>query len=347
MERVKKSSEKTHVEWTVRKIVEMIEDGRIDFNIDIQRDYVWKDNDQKSALIQSLILEDFVPPLYFNAVDNTWEGIDGQQRAITVAKFVKGEFELSDVQEITIVNEENEEEDIDVNGLKFQELPTCIQNAILEFTFTICFKIDADQEEMARNFYNLNNGCKMSAAMLNRLKAKSKEQIIRISKHPMFAEALSEKALKGRVNDDLVGRMHAMLHAENPEMSQSWSRKYTKTAEITPEDEEQLNKVLTRIQKVHELIEDEKVKKKIYGKTHMVSIVPTIWESIQDGLSDEQTMNWFVGFFTVKGRATTISDIYNKAAGGSGTGKKDAVRRRLDELAKNYSSYVSKIRKEL
>ena len=50
----------------------------------------------------------------------------------------------------------------------------------------ICYKDNADQEEQADTFYNLNNGQALNAATMNRVKAKSKEQIINLGKHKLF-----------------------------------------------------------------------------------------------------------------------------------------------------------------
>ena len=173
---------------------------------------------------------------------------------------------------------------------------------------------------------------------MNRVKAKSHDKLITLGKHKLFKDALSNVALEGHVNDDLVGKAHAILHAEEPEMSTSWIRSYIKTTEITDDDEKQLNEIFDRIYAVHNLIEDKKVAKRIYGRTHMVSIVPTIWKSIKDGLSEKQVMEWFVTFFNGK-RFATISNAYNNAAGGSGTGKKAAVKKRLEELENNYKEF--------
>lgn len=48
-------------------------------------------------------------------------------------------------------------------------------------------------------------------------------------------------------------------------------------------------------------------------------------------------MKWFVYFFAGK-KSTTISSIYNSAAG-SGSGKKEAVKKRLDEIKKSYDNF--------
>ena len=46
-----KGAKRADTYWTARKLIEMLDDGEVDFNIDIQRGYVWKDNDKKSAFM--------------------------------------------------------------------------------------------------------------------------------------------------------------------------------------------------------------------------------------------------------------------------------------------------------
>ena len=76
--KIVKGAMKAEIHWTTRQLVEYIEDGTVNFNIDIQRGYVWKDNNKRSALIRSLILDRHVPPLYFNKVEVIYVGEDGK-----------------------------------------------------------------------------------------------------------------------------------------------------------------------------------------------------------------------------------------------------------------------------
>lgn len=337
MAKVKRQVERSTVKWTVREYMEKIEDGLIDFDIDIQRGYVWKSTEQKSLLIQSLIMDDFIPPFYFNRIDGKYEGVDSKQRSYTIKKFLNDDFALTGVELIEIINDENEEEEIDVNNFKFSELPEFIQNAIQNYSLSIEFLIEANQDVVSRNFFNLNNGTKLNAATINRVKAKSKDAIVRLSKHKLFSECLSKVALDGHVNDDLVVKAHAVLHHEEPSMNATWVRKYMKEAEITEVDEKELNEIFDSIFDIHSLIEDKKIAKRIYTRTHMISIIPAISRGKVAGLSNVQMMEWFVTFFSGK-KSATISHTYNSAAG-SGSGKKDAVKKRLVSIKEHWNEY--------
>lgn len=332
-----KGAERSEVHWTSRKVVEMLDDGEINPDLDIQRGYVWKNNDKKSALIRSMILDRAVPPFYFNKINDVYEVEDGKQRILTMSKFLKDEFELSGLDLIQVINDDGQLEEFDINGLKFSELLDCFQNAIKEYNFTISFTDEAEADEVADTFYNLNSGQALNSATMNRVKAKSKDAIIRLSKHKLFNECLSKVALEGHVNDDLVIKAHAILHHNEPSMNATWVRKYMKEAEITEADERELNEIFNNIYEIHSLIEDKKIAKRIYTRTHLISIIPVVLKGMIAKLSDEQMMEWFVSFFSGR-RSATISHTYNSAAG-SGSGKKDAVRKRLVAIDEHWNEY--------
>jgi len=340
--RIKKAKEHSEINLTVRAYVEKIEDKEIIFDIDIQRPYVWKSIEQKSALIQSLIINDIIPPFIFNKVEGNYETIDSKQRSLTIYKFMHDEFALKDVVPIEVINDNGELEELDINNLKFSELPECVQNAIKDYNLSIWYLDEAGQEQVARNFCNLNNGKVINAATLNRVKAKSKEQIKQLGEHKLFQEALSKVALDGHVNEDLAVKAHAMLNADEPSMDTKWIRPYMRNADITKQDVEELIEIFDRICNIHAMIEDKKVAKRIYTRTHMISIVPIIVRSLNDGLSDKQMMEWFVTFFSGK-KSATISSVYNSAAG-SGSGKNSAVRKRVEEIKKNYDKYFENMK---
>lgn len=342
MMKIIKGASRSTINWTARRLVELIEDGTVNFDIDIQRGYVWKDNDKKSAFIRSLILDRHVPPLYFNKVEDIYEGEDGKQRSLTIVKFLNNEFELSGLEIFTVENDNGEIEEKDLNGYKFKDLDECFQNAIKEYNFTICFTDAAGQDEVADTFYNLNNGQSLNAATMNRVKAKSKDQIIRLGKHKLFADALTDTALNGHVNEDLVAKAHAILNDKNVSMDVKWIRPYMRRAVITDADEKLLSEVFDRIYNIHTMIEDVKISKRIYARTHMISIIPCIVESLKDGFSDRQMMEWFVDFFSGK-KSATISDEYNEAAG-RGTGKNVAVMKRVEEIKKSYDKFFSSVK---
>ena len=335
-----KATETFEQHWTAKKLMKKLKDGDINVDIDIQRQYVWKrDIVRKSAFIRSMFLDRSIPPLYFNEIDGKFDLIDGKQRILTVENFTNNSFALAGLEMVVIENDNGETEELDINGMYYRDLPEEIQDAILSYNFSVNLLSNAAQEEISDIFYNLNNGKPIGAAVMNRIKAKSKDQISRLAKHALFKEALTNTAIEGHVNDDLVAKTHALLYADQPSTETKWIRPYMRTVEISSEQESEMQKIFDHIVSVHKLIEDISVQKKIYRRTHLISIVPIIARAINEGKTDEQIMNWMVTFF-IAGKKATTSSKYNSAAG-AGSGSQVSVSNRLLEVESSYVAYFN------
>ncbi|MDZ5452320.1 DUF262 domain-containing protein [Labrys sp. ZIDIC5] len=83
--------------FTLREIVDQIDDGDIDLSPDFQREYVWKAR-QRTRLIESILLGIPLPAFYFNQTETgAYQVVDGVQRLSTIALFMRNEHRLSNV----------------------------------------------------------------------------------------------------------------------------------------------------------------------------------------------------------------------------------------------------------
>jgi Uncharacterized conserved protein len=108
--------------FSLRHILDLIEDGGLELAPDFQRNRVWKAR-QKSRLIESILLQIPLPAFYFaEDVDSTMRVVDGLQRLSTVLDFVRGSdrarFALSDLE---YLNEE---------GKRFADLQPALQRRL-------------------------------------------------------------------------------------------------------------------------------------------------------------------------------------------------------------------------
>jgi hypothetical protein len=104
----------TSYDYAVDYLVHLMreESKKIILVVPFQRKYIWKD-DRASLLIESIIMNVPIPPLYFSEeLDNNWLVIDGLQRLTAILKFYKNEFALKNLK---IVKE--------LEGKKYEELP--------------------------------------------------------------------------------------------------------------------------------------------------------------------------------------------------------------------------------
>lgn len=84
--------------FSLRQIIDMINDREIDLAPDFQRHRVWKQL-QKSRLIESILLRIPLPAFYFSAdKDGKMQVVDGLQRLSTISSFAKGEFSLDNLE---------------------------------------------------------------------------------------------------------------------------------------------------------------------------------------------------------------------------------------------------------
>lgn len=330
---------RANINWNAKQLSKMAQKGNISFDNAVQRGYVW-DVKRKSLLIHSMILGYPIPPFYAAKNENGYDMLDGKQRINAIVGFLNGEYELTEVPEVEVENGDGTTDMVDINTLQFNELEEALQDEITSYSLTVYYFDGITDDEIAEMFFRLNNGKPLTAIELTRVKAKSMETIRELGKHDLFRSALTEKALEKYTNEDIVVKSYAILHEAEFSMESKVIRALMADAEITEEDKNQLEEIYTRILTVHGMIEDKKVAKRILTRTHLISIMPMIRKSLQDGLSDKQVMECLAAFFNGK-RSASISDIYNQNAG-SGSAKKDSVKKRLEELEKYYNEYFKK-----
>ncbi|HGZ6487344.1 TPA: DUF262 domain-containing protein [Vibrio parahaemolyticus] len=81
--------------FSLREVVEQIQDGDIDLSPDFQREYVWSDK-QKTRLVESVLLGIPLPAFYFNQeLDGSYQIVDGVQRLSTISAFMRGNHNLN------------------------------------------------------------------------------------------------------------------------------------------------------------------------------------------------------------------------------------------------------------
>lgn len=324
---------RANINWTAKQLSKMEQNGKITFDNVVQRGYVW-DIKRSSLLIHSMIEGYPIPPFYAVKNEEKYDMLDGKQRCKSISSFIRNEFALEDVPEIEVEDLEGATKLIDINGMKFEELEEDIQDLVSGYSLTLYYFDNINEDQVAEMFFRLNNGKPLSAIELTRAKAKSMTTIKEIGQHELFKNSLTEKAMSRYTNEDIVIKSYAMLHEDNPSMETKAIRSLMAEVELLDSDKKQLNEVFDRILTIHGLIEDTKVAKRLLTRTHLISLVPMIWESLQSGLSDEQVVEW-ISTFLSGGKAASVSDIYNENAG-SGSARKEAVRKRLDEISKHY-----------
>jgi len=93
-------------DWTISALRDKLDRGQLDLQPKFQREYVWDQRPElPSRLIESLLLEIPIPPIYFGKVsEGRLEIIDGQQRLTTLVNFVSNKFALGRLHSMQSLN---------------------------------------------------------------------------------------------------------------------------------------------------------------------------------------------------------------------------------------------------
>lgn len=328
---------KANISWSAKQYVKMMKNGKVTFDNVVQRGYVWDDS-RCSLLIHSILVGYPIPALYARKGENgNYDMLDGKQRSYCIEKFLTDQFILADIPEFT----DEDGKTYDLNGKKFSELTDDIQDLINSFMLTIYYFEDMSDEQVAEMFYRLNNGKPLSAICMTRCKAKSLDKIIELGKHALFTKACTSKALEKYTNEDIIIKSYAMLNNEKEELCLDTKviRPLMEEVELTTENISQLTKVFDRILNSYELIEDGKISKRLLTRTHLISVVPVVWKSIQDKRTDKEFVYWFESYFSGT-KSATIDRHYNDYCG-SGINHHDSVIKRYDAVLNSYEDFFN------
>jgi Protein of unknown function DUF262 len=136
------------IPYSIGQLVEDIKDGVINLETEFQRlPNLWN-NQQKSRLIESVILSLPIPAFYFyEKEDNYWEVIDGLQRISTLKHFmVDKTFVLKNLEFLK-----------EFEGFNYEKLPNTLQKRIGRFNITVYLIENGTPEDVKFNLFRRVN----------------------------------------------------------------------------------------------------------------------------------------------------------------------------------------------
>lgn len=338
--------DKRSLPWSVKQMVSSMIKGTARFDNTVQRTLVWND-EKKSRLIHTAILNLPCPPLYANVYTNPETGkkvydfLDGKQRSHAFKEFLNDEFELTEVPVLVFTDGK----EFDINGYKFSELPEEVQDMIKNYSLNISTMEDLNDDEVSDLFYILNNGVALTKIEVSRVKAKALDAVRQVASHPLFDAILTEKARAKYTNEDIVIKAFALLFNETGNSLENKDiRPYMERMELDEADIKGMNNLLTIVQDMYIMEmakntpEAKKVAKRITTRTHLISLIPYIHRGYKENRTVEDMVAWVETFFYTTNRSTTISEKYNMACK-SASNSRDAVCTRDDELNDSYEAF--------
>ena len=310
--------EGSSITWTCKQIVKMMDKETISFKNVVQRSFVWEKH-RMSELIWSIIMGYPIPPIYAERGESAndkvkiYDVMDGQQRNTTIYKYLKDEFALTQLKPIPYIDEDGNEGTVDISGKKFSELEEELQDVIKDATITVKYYDNLDQAQKAEMFRRLNNGKPLSTKSRTLASAKNIGSLLDIGSHKLFDEMLTEKARANKTQAVLVVKAWTMLSREVEDISFA-SKDFNpmiEEVEISDEEKKELDNIFNFVVDVHEELIDNKEKsvaKKLYTETHLVSLIPYIKQSMDNGINEAMFAEFLVNFFKTENN----TDVYNK-----------------------------------
>lgn len=329
---------------SAKNLVDMYKDGLIDFDLPMQRGYVWQ-RDKKSKLITSPLLGYPIPTLYANKVDRVFRIIDGQQRGKTIISYMLNKFSLS-VQPPIEINGKS----YDVSGKKFCDLPQELQIILEECNVDLYYGKNMTPEQEREMFIRLNSGKPLSAIEMTKVQVRSMNEVTELSKHSVFDKIINKRGREASQSASLVMQIYVALYGSCKCMLSSAIKKSLEKTEITLEQQEHIKKCLSVFEQVYDKICAEKsdITKRLSlvfkRKSHFVAFIYTIHNALEAGNCDvDILLAWAKHFFDtgMNSEKTTISDQYNlylKEAMNSD----ESVGSRLRLMLNDYEAFINK-----
>ena len=336
------------ITWTNKQIAKMIGKDTISFDNIVQRAEVWE-RWRMSELIWSILMNYPIPPIYcergVGSDDNKikrFDCLDGKQRCTTIYKFLNDNFALTQLKPIPYIDEDGNEQTVDVSGKRFSELDEELQDIIKDSTITVKYFDNLNQSKKAEMFRRLNQGRPLSTKTKTLASAKDIESLLNLGSHKLFEEMLSDKARQNKNQAVIVAKILTMLNNEVEDISFA-SKDFNpqiEMMEISDGEKLDLIRVLNYIVDVHDELKENKEKdvaKKLYTETHLVSLIPYIKQSFDNGISEAMFSDFLIDFF----KTENDSDVYSEymEACSNAIARNASIVARHKALGKSYGKF--------
>lgn len=201
------------MQYSIASIIKKMESRTIRFDHPLQRESDQWSPAMKGNLISDILQGNPLPEIVFaeqiiNGIPIVWD-LDGKQRCTNCYSFVKDGFKVSknirrwNIKYISQIRRDNGELDLDENGFpiseykefdirnkKFSQMPTELQEKLLDYTFKCDQYLNCSSEDIAYHIIRYNEGKHMNKAQkgMTRIGEEFATMVKSISAMPFFRE---------------------------------------------------------------------------------------------------------------------------------------------------------------
>lgn len=133
--------------------------GKINTEMDCQRDYIWTE-DRQQGMWDTLLRGQIIPELHTIRNGMNYDVIDGKQRITTIMKIISDEIPL--IKKYSTEFTKPLLEEMEVSSIFFSKLPQILKDRILNTTVRFCEYSDISEEGIMELFRKLNASMALS-----------------------------------------------------------------------------------------------------------------------------------------------------------------------------------------
>lgn len=241
-------------DMAISELYNRFKKGRLILQPEFQRRYVWDDK-KASRLIESVLINVPIPPVYLAGEGKNWEVIDGQQRLISLFRFYGplklGNLTLDELKltrtGITILE--------DLRGKRYKDLPEELQANFDDYSIrVILIKKESDSDVKFDVFERLNTGAvNLNAQELRNCiyRGKFNDLINELAEDKDFLFLLGLDKPHPRMQDkELVLRFFAFYHKTylkySPPMKRFLNKEMEDYRDLSEDEKMKLRKVFEK-----------------------------------------------------------------------------------------------------
>ena len=232
--------------------------------------------------------------------------------------------------------------EVDLNGKTFEELDEDFQDTFKSYGLSVNYFTDITDEEISEMMSRMNNGKPLTGVENARIKAKNLPAIISLASHALLTENLSEAALKGYANEDIVVKTFLLTKGDSDLSSKNVRDAYEGyefTDEETVSVRDALDFMETVTEELQHAVERKDIKKSvvktILKKTNLISV---LYAHIQKPDMNAETFAKAMGEFFRSDNCNRRKSQYDDACS-NGTMRPTNVEARNDALANFLDEY--------
>jgi hypothetical protein len=325
-----RTTDANSLSWVINELVLQNRNKTIDFNVSIQRGYVW-DNKRCSLLIHSILLGIPISEFYLNKVNDIYGGLEGKQRNKAICDYVNDGYKLhANTPPVQL----NDGSTFNVAKHLFSKLPEELQNRIMGYSLRIYWFDNASLDDQVLIFTRINSGKPVTAGDISRIKVKSRKDFCELADHAAIDIAVREKGKLKFVDEDIVQDIWLLSYTDTPSLLNKYRSPVLETEEMTKEQKKEMTKAFDYLLAFFKSIEgDAKYFSKLRAKIQITSLGQMSVLAVKHKIKQDDFIAKAKAFFNGEGTKVTNNEAYNTASI-QGSARAENVKIRTDELTK-------------